>query len=81
MCIRDSRWTALFPTLQGDLDDQFEDEDMDDLSALDAEADFAEEEIPEMSEDWSSPGLHHSMKKCNAGEPHGSTHMQTFRVR
>ena len=35
--------TALFPTLQGDLDDQFEDEDMDDLSALDDEADFDEE--------------------------------------
>ena len=31
-----------------------------------------------MSEDWSSPGLHHSMKKCDAGELHGSTHMQTF---
>ena len=26
--------------------------------------------------DWSSPGLHHSMKKCNAGELHGSTHVQ-----
>ena len=34
-----------------------------------------------VSVDWSSPGLHHSMKKCNAGEPHGNTHMQTFRVR
>ena len=31
-----------------------------------------------VSVDWSSPGLHHSMKKCDAGELHGSTHMQTF---
>ena len=28
--------------------------------------------------DWSSPGLHHSTMKCNAGELHGSTHVQTF---
>ena len=41
-------------------------------------ADFAEEETPEVSEDWSSPGIHHSMKKCDAGDLHGSTHMQTF---
>ena len=39
--------SALFPTLQGDLDDQFEEEDLDDdleaLEALDGEADFDEE--------------------------------------
>ena len=41
-------------------------------------ADFAGGSTIRVSVDWSSPGLHHSMKKCDAGEPHRSTHMQTF---